>query len=137
VKKKTVKQDDVRYIACAIENILNLSGNDDLDEDVSQFVTDNEERVAKIDWTEVSAEKILDDKDFRKYLLGVIGGALEELQAHHEEALKDRVHTSLDDYESQTGIRPSKKLIADAVREYNYNHLPPKSIRGVIKDLTD
>jgi hypothetical protein len=53
----------------------------------------------------------------------------------HEEALLERARTSLEDYESQTGIRPSKKLIADVVKHLNYNHLPPKSIRSIIEDL--
>lgn len=87
--KKTVRRDENEYIACAIEWFLdatdNMLQNSYMQEQTNDFINNNEKRVAKIDWSKVSAEKI--SKSLHKYLLGQINVVLGELQEPQVEAL--------------------------------------------------
>ena len=49
---------------------------------VSIFHSDNEERVNQIDWSKITAESLLNDKEFRKSILGSINGMLTELKGY-------------------------------------------------------
>jgi hypothetical protein len=102
---------------------------------VEQFAHDNANGVEKIDWSRVSAEKVLNDKSLRKSLLGAIQTCIETLQDDQAGELLDRARTSLSDNESQTGKRASQRLIANVVKHLNYSNLPKRCVKDVIKDL--
>lgn len=79
--KKAVRRDDNAYIASAIEWFLE---NRDLSEEIADFVANNEKRVVQIDWSKVSAKKILADKDFHQSVLGMIDEMIDDIKTMSE-----------------------------------------------------
>jgi hypothetical protein len=102
---------------------------------VSIFHSDNEERVNQIDWSKITAESLLNDKEFRKSILGSINGMLTELKGYTTEKLFEQARTSLEDNQAQTKQRASKKTIADVVKHHNHNNLPEADLKQIAKDL--